>query len=145
MAALAEGTLAGKAAAKALGLASLAREARAARDLARHRRFQRALWRVFAAPPYDPALATADTLVCRCEEVTFGQLEAALTEGFGDSGAVKRRTRIGMGPCQGRYCAPVLDALLAARGFRPRDEFSGFAPRVPVKPVAIEDLVRSSR
>jgi NAD(P)H-nitrite reductase large subunit len=103
------------------------------------------LWQIFAAPPYDPVLATPETLICRCEEISFGQLETALAEGFGSVGAVKRRTRIGMGACQGRYCAPVLDALLAARGQRPRDEFSGFAPRVPFKPVAIADLVRTDR
>jgi NAD(P)H-nitrite reductase large subunit len=110
--------------------------------LQRHRRFQQALWELYDAPAYTSALATPDTIICRCEEVTFGQIEAALAEQMSQIGAVKRRTRLGMGRCQGRYCAPVLDALLAERTGRPRDEFSGFAPRVPVKPVAIGDLAR---
>ncbi len=145
-AAMAEGTLAGLAAAVECGnalsprLLHLRRHATA--DLARHRRFQRALWRLYAAPAFDPALATPDTLICRCEEVSFAQVDAALAEEMTGIGAVKRRTRIGMGPCQGRYCAPVLDAMLAARRGEDRHAFSGFAPRVPVKPVAIEDLVR---
>ena len=143
-AALAEGTLAGIAAAADLGRAAPdSRPATRARArLRRHRAFQRALWSLYAAPPFDPALTTPETLICRCEEVTFGAIDAALAEGLTGIGAVKRRTRAGMGRCQGRYCAPVLDALLAARSGRPRDEFSGFAPRVPVKPVSIEDLAR---
>jgi D-hydroxyproline dehydrogenase subunit alpha len=145
-AALAEGILVGLAAANALGRpasAGLDAEAQRARsDLARHRRFQRALWTLYAAPAYSATLATPETLICRCEEVTFGQIEEALGEEMQLIGAVKRRTRVGMGRCQGRYCAPVLDALLAERFGRGRDEFTGFAPRVPVAPVAIGDMAR---
>jgi len=146
-AALADGVLVGFAAAGALGhtpSAGLDADARRARaDLARHRRFQQALWTLYKAPAYSAArMATPETLICRCEEVTFGQIEEALGEEMQLIGAVKRRTRVGMGRCQGRYCAPVLDALLAERFGRTRDEFTGFAPRVPVKPVAIEDLAR---
>jgi hypothetical protein len=47
-----------------------------------------------------------------------------------------------MGRCQGRYCAPLLNHLVATRCDRPQDEFSGFAPRVPIKPVTIADLAR---
>jgi len=143
--ALAQGTLAGLAAAQALGhgiageLEILQRSAEA--DLSRHRKFQQALWDIYAAPAYAPELATPDTVICRCEEVSFGEVEAALSEGLQDLGAIKRRTRIGMGRCQGRYCAPVLDAMLAVRFDRPRNEFSGVAPRPPAKPVLIGDLV----
>ena len=143
-AALAEGTLAGLAAAEDLGRKAGApgslRDVRA--ELDRHRAFQRALWSLYAAPPFNPALTTPETLICRCEEVSFAAIEEALSEGMTGIGAVKRRTRVGMGRCQGRYCAPVLDQLLADRFGRTRDAFSGFAPRVPVKPVAIEDLAR---
>ncbi len=145
-AALAEGVIVGLAAARAVGrtpppdLEPDAARARA--DLERHRRFQRALWRLYEAPSYSAAFATRDTIVCRCEEVTFGQVEDALKAGTSLIGAVKRRTRLGMGRCQGRYCAPFLETLFAERHGRPRDEFSGFAPRPPTKPVAIEDIAR---
>jgi hypothetical protein len=58
------------------------------------------------------------------------------------AGAIKRRTRLGMGRCQGRYCAPLLEALLEERLGKQRGELTGFAPRVPVKPVPIGELVR---
>ena len=145
-AALAEGTLVGLAAARALGHApppELEREGRhSSAALARHRRFQDALWRLYAAPPYSATLATPDTLICRCEELSLGQIEQALEEGIRQIGAIKRRTRVGMGLCQGRYCGPVLEALLEERFGRPRDPDGGFASRAPAKPVAIADLVR---
>lgn len=142
--ALAEGTIAGLAAAADLGsplspeLERMRQEAEALRE--RHHLFQAALWRVYAAPPYTPALGDRDTVVCRCEEVTLGEVEDALAEGLSAIGSVKRRTRLGMGRCQGRYCAPVVDGLMAGRAGIARHEFSGFAPRVPVKPVTIADL-----
>lgn len=143
--ALAQGTLTGFAAAAALGHARSAegasQSAKAQSELARHRRFQRALWRIYRAPPWTARLARSDTLICRCEEVSLGEIEAALAEDLQAIGAVKRRTRLGMGRCQGRYCAPILDALLAERCGHPRDEFSGFAPRPPARPVSIADIV----
>ena len=134
-AALAEGTIAGLAAADSLGhllSAQLSRDLRSARrDLARHRRFQSALWRLFAAPRPSVDTIAPDTILCRCEEVTAGAIHAALDEGYASVGNVKRRTRAGMGRCQGRYCGPLLNRLVAERCGTPQDEFSGFAPRVP--------------
>ncbi|MFO0992321.1 MAG: FAD-dependent oxidoreductase [Hyphomicrobiales bacterium] len=143
--AMAQGTLAGLAAAEFLGtpMTDDLRRMRegALRDKARHRRFQQALWQIYAAPAGAAKLATPETLICRCEEVSFADVEAALGEGLEGLGTVKRRTRIGMGRCQGRYCAAVLDSLLAEHCGRPRSEFSGMAPRPPTKPVRIGDLV----
>ena len=142
-AALAEGTIVGLSVAQDLGRAiDVAQRDRVRALLRRHRRFQRALWELYAAPPYSTRRATAETVICRCEEVTLGQIEQALAEKMTSAGAIKRRTRLGMGRCQGRYCAPVLEALLAERLGKERGEFTGFAPRVPVKPVPIGELAR---
>jgi thioredoxin reductase len=141
-----EGTIAGLAAARSLGLGSLASgrtlEASARRRLGRARRFEHALWSLFAAPRFEYQLATADTLLCRCEEVSFAQIDATLADARPSIAEVKQRTRVGMGRCQGRYCALVLAALLADRQGRPLDERAFFAPRAPVKPVVIADLAR---
>ena len=91
---------------------------RARSRLRRHRRFQQGLWQLYAAPRHQHELADAATPVCRCEEVTLGEVEAALADGQGSMGEVKRCTRLGMGACQGRYCAPVL-AAPARRALRP--------------------------
>jgi NAD(P)H-nitrite reductase large subunit len=142
--AAADGVLAGFAAAADLGHAigpALARERQAAVATGqRHRRFQQALWQVYRAPPLNIAKVSDDTMICRCEEICFGAARAALADGQTQAGNVKRATRIGMGPCQGRYCRPLLEALITDRCGTTPDEFSGFAPRPPVKPVLIRDL-----
>jgi NADPH-dependent 2,4-dienoyl-CoA reductase/sulfur reductase-like enzyme len=134
----AQGWLAGAAAAADLGFpADPAETARRRADLARNRAFQDALWRIYAAPRITTQLAAPDTPVCRCEEATLAQVEAELADGVRHAGSVKRRTRAGMGRCQGRYCGPVLAELAAARAGEAVGEFDLFAPRAPVKPVPI--------
>jgi NADPH-dependent 2,4-dienoyl-CoA reductase/sulfur reductase-like enzyme len=144
-AAAAEGIVAGAAIVRALGGSPPLVELAAARvALQRSRRFQRALWELFAAPRPPVESATPETIVCRCEDVTLGAIEAALGDTEPTIGEVKRRTRLGMGRCQGRYCAPAIAMLLGRRHGRAIDELAFFAPRVPAKPVPISDLVRLS-
>lgn len=148
-AAMAEGVVAGTAVAARLGSSrstSLLMEGeRAQVALARHHRFQVALWSLYRAPGPGLSLATDSTIVCRCEGVRKADLLRAAADGDPDIGAVKRRTRCGMGRCQGRYCGPLLAAHLAATHERVLDERALFAPRGPFKPFAIADLTRSLR
>ncbi|MFO1049633.1 MAG: NAD(P)/FAD-dependent oxidoreductase [Geminicoccaceae bacterium] len=127
-AALAEGAIAGAA---AVGRPP---DPQVLRALARQRRFQAALWRLFAAPCQSPVLADP---VCRCEEVELAAIESALATGATSLAAIKHATRAGMGRCQGRYCGPLLARLLHERAGRPLDELAFFAPRPPVRPVPL--------
>jgi NADPH-dependent 2,4-dienoyl-CoA reductase/sulfur reductase-like enzyme len=141
-AAQAQGWLTGCAVAQSLGLA-LPREFeraidRSRRRLARDLSFQRALWSLFAAPVLHASLATHDTIVCRCENVTRASIESAIAQGATSLGEVKRRTRAGMGRCQGRYCESIVATMLPGST---RDERFGFAPRAPIKPIRIKDVV----
>jgi thioredoxin reductase len=144
-AAEAEGVIAGLAAARSLGCRPSAdqhrSEVRARAALARHRRFQEGLWRIFQAPRLTTELAGPETIICRCEELTLGEIEADLEPGFSSIGALKRRTRGGMGRCQGRYCGPILTALSAAREGRALDEAGHWAPRPPITPIPIGQIV----
>jgi NADPH-dependent 2,4-dienoyl-CoA reductase/sulfur reductase-like enzyme len=143
---MAEGTIAGFAASRSLGRPlsadALRLEAQAMTVAARHRRFQAALWQIYRQDKSLRPRPTNDTVICRCEEVVYGRVEEALAEGLTSPAEIKQRTRLGMGRCQGRYCGPELEALLAERTGRERNGRSGFAPRVPVKPVAVADLSR---
>jgi len=133
VAAQAQGWLAGAAAARdligALPPALARQDAQARRDLASARRFQRGLWQMFAPAAATLPPATPETLACRCEGVTMAGIDALVAAGETDIGAIKRATRLGMGRCQGRYCAPLLAARLG--------DASLFAPRPPFKPVTI--------
>ena len=116
-----EGAIAGHAAAGSLD---------AARALwpQRHRvrRFGALLAQHFAPGERVHALATPDTLVCRCEDVPLGALD-----GFADARDAKLATRCGMGACQGRICGTALAEL----GRFPRG-----ASRPPLFPVRLATL-----
>jgi NADPH-dependent 2,4-dienoyl-CoA reductase/sulfur reductase-like enzyme len=63
-------------------------------------------------------LATDQTILCRCEEVTLGEIKSAVSMGARTIGEVKMITRTGMGNCQGRMCehsvsAAIVEALAA--------------------------------
>ena len=135
--ALARGTLAGAAAARALGLASVdRRDAHHARHaLRRAEAFQRALWTLYQAPPVCLAEVPGETLLCRCEELSFGDVRAQIAAGRDTLAALKRNTRLGMGRCQGRYCAATAARLVNECTGRATGVDQSFAPRPPVKPV----------
>jgi thioredoxin reductase len=69
------------------------------------------------------ALATPETIVCRCEDVRMADVAPAQ-----DAREAKLHTRAGMGACQGRVCGAALEAL---KGWTPA------APRPPLYPVPV--------
>ncbi|MFJ7152467.1 FAD-dependent oxidoreductase [Streptomyces sp. NPDC100445] len=112
--ALAEGHIAGRsAAARLYGTVPDPRGwAAAARARARLRTFAEALDAAYAPPARWAEAVPDDTVVCRCEEVTAGEVrEAVGALGAGDLRTVKLLTRAGMGWCQGRMCAPGVAGL----------------------------------
>ncbi len=56
-----------------------------------------------------------DTIVCRCEDVSLAEIEEAIEEGYTEIEALKRHLRVGMGPCQGRTCTPLIMSILARK------------------------------
>ncbi len=95
----------------------------------RQRKFADLLNRTFALRDELKELVQPETIVCRCEDVTFDRLRT------NDSWrAAKLQTRCGMGPCQGRVCGGVVEFLF---GWRAE------SVRPPVLPVRVESLIRS--
>src|SRR6266851_3334879 len=134
-AARAQGVVAAAAIAADLGLKA-PEPAAARRKLGRSARFQAALWRLFDAPPFEPGTIDDSAIVCRCEEVTAGELRQHIAAGYDTPAGLKRKCRVGMGRCQGRYCATVIARMTTAEV----DEFGLFAPRPPAKPVPIHAI-----
>ncbi|HET8897571.1 MAG TPA: FAD-dependent oxidoreductase, partial [Rhodanobacteraceae bacterium] len=125
-AALIEGEIAGRVAAGAYsGLPELQRRR------ARARAFAAELALRFTLSPRVHALATPDTLVCRCEDVPLGALD-----GFVDARDARLATRCGMGACQGRVCGAALAELGHA---------AAFVPRPPLSPVRLDTLATPRR
>lgn len=94
-----------------------------------------------AYPPYAAALHPADkTVICRCEEVTAGDIRSYAKLGCLGPNQTKAFGRAGMGPCQGRYCGLTVTALLADANGRSPDETGYYRIRAPLKPVTLGEL-----
>ncbi len=81
-----------------------------------------------------------ETIVCRCEEVTAGELRTLAMQGRPGPNQVKAFSRAGMGPCQGRQCGSTVTHLLAASQGRSIEEVGFFRVRPPLKPVTLGEL-----
>jgi NADPH-dependent 2,4-dienoyl-CoA reductase/sulfur reductase-like enzyme len=80
------------------------------------------------------------TIVCRCEEITAGEIRAFAMVGRPGPNQVKAATRAGMGPCQGRQCGYSVTRILSAAQNRPPSEVGFFHVRPPLKPVTLGEL-----
>jgi NADPH-dependent 2,4-dienoyl-CoA reductase/sulfur reductase-like enzyme len=83
---------------------------------------------------------TDQTIVCRCEEVTAGDIRTlASIQGIGPN-KIKASTRAGMGPCQGRQCGYTVTRMIAAAQHRSPADVGFFHIRPPLKPVTLGEL-----
>lgn len=138
--AAAEGEIAGLSAARWLGAAAPAQLSRQARRRRRSaRRAAQALVRAFPLPEGWTGWLTDETVVCRCEEVTWRQVADAIDAGITDARGIKGQTRCGMGWCQGRVCGPAVVAAAAERSGRRSD--GDLATRPLAVPVTIATLM----
>jgi hypothetical protein len=93
---------------------------------AKQRKFANLLNRTFALRDELTKLPLPETIVCRCEDVTFERLRE-----HHSWRAAKLQTRCGMGPCQGRVCGGAVEFLF---GWRAE------SVRPPILPVKIDSL-----
>lgn len=107
------------------------------------RRWHRFRIAVEEAMPF-PAHLAGDlpdaTILCRCENVTVGELRASADQGIREINRAKAATRLGMGRCQGRVCGPAGAAVLAARLGVSVDSVGRLRAQPPVKPVPVDAL-----
>ncbi len=82
----------------------------------------------------------SDEIICRCEEVTRSEIEAALAAGVTTANELKRFTRAGMGLCQGRTCRRLTERMLAEKTGVPLKDIEPATYRQPVRPVKAELL-----
>jgi NAD(P)H-nitrite reductase large subunit len=86
-----------------------------------------------------------DVIVCRCEEVTVGDVRRAIAQGATDLTGVKRRTRSGMGLCQGRTCESLITRIIARELSKKAGDISAASARPPVNPVTFGVLAGEPR
>ncbi|CAM4009410.1 FAD/NAD(P)-binding oxidoreductase [Bordetella tumbae] len=92
-------------------------------------------------PPRASIFAPSDdTIVCRCEELTAGDIRRAAALGQPGPNQIKSFTRAGMGPCQGRQCGYTIAHILATEQQRPVAQVGFYRIRPPLKPLTLGEL-----
>lgn len=139
-----QGVLAGLGAARHAGKLTdgdaAARAKAPLRDLGKMASFRRALERMHAPEPGLFELAEDDTIVCRCEEVTAGEVRQAVDDGARLVTEVRAATRCGMGLCQGRMCIPTVAGLIERYAGTLTTSVGRLTARPPVRPLPVTAL-----
>ena len=76
-------------------------------------------------------------MICRCEDVTREMILKCIADGYETIDEIKRVTRAGMGPCQGRTCRQLIAAELSRHYGISMEEVLMTTFRPPVKPIPL--------
>ncbi len=146
-AALAEGNIVG------IGIgAKLGKYTQSERDN-KAQKYQRTLQRCRWMQDFTDALFTPnpqvllpkdDTIVCRCEEVTAGEIRKLVLNGCDTADVVKASCRCGMGLCQGRMCSSTVANIIAEVHGVALESVKPYKARPPLFPVNLEELAKFS-
>lgn len=105
------------------------------RQLASIQRFRHGLETAFPFPEEWAAQAPDAVMVCRCEEVSAGEIRAVVDEGHWEINRVKAHCRVGMGRCQGRMCGLAAAEIVAERSGRGIAQVGRLRGQAPIKPL----------
>lgn len=96
-------------------------------------------------PPAQPGKDIPDqTIVCRCESITAGQIRALAELDCASIAQAKAYTRCGMGPCQGRMCGLSVAQIMADSQKRQIEDIGYFRVRTPIRQITLEELASFS-
>ena len=82
----------------------------------------------------------AETIICRCEEITEKEILQTIQKGYRSLEELKRILRCGMGHCQGRTCLNIIARMIARETGTPIEKIKLPFPRPPLKPISLEVL-----
>jgi NAD(P)H-nitrite reductase large subunit len=104
-------------------------------------KFRLAMDRIYRISPDLYANVTDETIVCRCESITAGEIRQAFREGTMNLNDIKKRTRSGMGYCQGANCQPAVAAMLAREFGADPAQIEMVTTRPPARPIPLSLLM----
>lgn len=118
------------------------------RLLARMKRveaFRSGLERAFHYPASNVVQLPDDTILCRCENVTIGDVRAAVKQwDITEINKLKAITRCGMGRCQGRVCGSAAIEILAHETGGHIENVGRFRGQIPLKPIAMSSFSKKA-
>ena len=84
-----------------------------------------------------------DLVICRCEEITLGEIKDAIRNGFRTLNGIKRVTRAGMGLCQGQTCQRLVTRIITEELGIAAADIEPTTARGPVRPLPLEVFANS--
>ena len=83
-----------------------------------------------------------NTIICRCEEVTLGEIKEAINAGLLAPGDIRKYTRAGMGTCQGRTCQRLIMQILKKQLRQDIIAEDTVHTRIPIQPVRMDSAAQ---
>ncbi|WP_296827148.1 (2Fe-2S)-binding protein [Treponema sp.] len=83
-----------------------------------------------------------DMIICRCEEITKGEIRRAVHDGMFTMQEIRRYLRAGMGLCQGQTCAKLVKSIVAAEQKVSPAQITPATSRSPVRPTEMKVLAK---
>ncbi|MCF0137500.1 MAG: (2Fe-2S)-binding protein [Oscillospiraceae bacterium] len=78
-----------------------------------------------------------NVVICRCQEITYGDVLNAIKDGALTVAGVKKRVGSGMGLCQGKYCEALVANIISEQTGIPLEEILPDTRRAPARPVDV--------
>mgnify|MGYP004447941417 FL=1 len=75
--------------------------------------------------------------ICRCQEITYGDVLNAIKDGALTVAGVKKRVGSGMGLCQGKYCEALVANIISEQTGIPLEDILPDTRRAPARPVDV--------
>lgn len=85
-----------------------------------------------------------DLIICRCEEITKQEIVDAIREGYTTVQGVRKRTRSGMGFCQGKTCSRLLQQLITEYAGIEAAQTVPARVRPPVRPLSVDIFIKGA-
>ncbi|MFW6409708.1 MAG: (2Fe-2S)-binding protein [Halanaerobiales bacterium] len=80
------------------------------------------------------------TIICRCEDITLGELRQMIKEGFTTLDEIKRISRLGMGPCRGSTCLTLAAREIARLTDKKIEDIKMPTNRPPLSGIKLSEL-----
>ena len=83
-------------------------------------------------------------IVCRCEEITKGEIRKAVYDGMRTLTEIRRYLRTGMGLCQGQTCAKLVKSIVARELKISPEKLELATSRAPMRPTEMKILANET-
>ncbi len=110
------------------------------REKKKHEQVRPMLDTLFGPPRYAFQSPARETIICRCSEVTAGEISDAIAAGCHTPDSLKSKCRSGMGACQGRMCGLSVSTIISRALEMPIDQVGYYNIRSPIIPLPLCEL-----